>query len=422
MPLQDEYGNVFYDEGDAEVTAPDGTPIIVADSDPSGEGGAVGALYDLIKIGVPNGNFSSPPRQTDLALDNDINRLPYWSWSVAVASTGSGYPTSGGGAIVPGASGYWVQPVDALAYSPPGIKIVSDPTVTLDAYVVQIVSAPIVPALSTLVVRAAVMADTAEADTSMYLNVKTWTGALLQSLGSASATLATVNAAGEYVLEVLGDPGDRVLGLSITVGMTRTAGAESVSTAYILKVEAFHRQVVGLMPFAFSLGSHHGAIVQTEANLAAVSGGLAGAWATPMAVSGPMLLSSFTLANRNTSALREAEWRLYVDTGSNTLNQVSGVSGTFSFTPVANSVRTSSLSTPVLIAPGLYWVVLRNTSTAQTFSIGFMNAGVLTTNTSRDNTAEAALSSTIDISAWTANTPLPLFRLGGRIGAEAADF
>ena len=418
MPTFDEYGNVFDDEGDAEIVDPHGNVFL--STNPTDIGAFGGAVRSYADLRLWNGAFDMGPPTAGGQI-TPSNPLPFWtinaaadalditaSWISADADDrGRTYPYRG-------------------TYLKLDVAAGDDTSVELD--LLQQVQLPR-QLDNSRGYRAIVRLKpsmTSDANAAIGVATAYFGSDGVAGLGSVTTNKTFAALSAESAPSIVVDCGHATgYGLQVTVFVLRT-GATAALTAYVLNVELEPYSLLttpqGYAPFAFSLGSHHGAIVQTEANLAAVSGGLAGAWATPMDVPGPMLLSSFTVANRNTSALREAEWRLYVDTGSNTLNQVSGVSGTFSFTPVANSVRTSSLSTPVLIAPGLYWVVLRNTSTAQTFSIGFMNAGVLTTNTSRDNTAEAALSSTIDISAWTANTPLPLFRLGGRIGAEAADF
>ena len=420
MPTYDEYGNVFDDEGDAEIVDPHGNVFL--STNPTDIGAFGGAVRSYVDLRLWNGTFDMGPPTPSGQITPD-NPLPFWtiddnsdtlditaSWlSGGADDRGRTYPYRGASVQIAVAAG-------------------DDTTVTMT--LAQNIALP--RQLDRFrgyrgIVRLSPSNVGNDANVSLGLVVTPFGSdgvPISSSARSTVKTFAALNA--ESLPSIVVDFGNATgYGLEVELDVYRT-GATAAVSVYVLNVELEPYSLLttphGYAPFALSLGSHHGSIVQTEANLAAVSGGLGGAWATAMHVPGPMLLSSFTLANRNTSALREAEWGLYADTGSNTLDQVPDATGTFSFTPVANSVRTSSLSTPVLIAPGLYWVVLRNTSTAQTFSIGFMNAGVLTTNTSRDNTAEAALSSTIDISAWTANTPLPLFRLGGRIGAEAADF
>lgn len=176
--------------------------------------------------------------------------------------------------------------------------------------------------------------------------------------------------------------------------------------------------------FAYAAGLTHASTTTGGINLDVVGGGLGGAKAIPVLLHNPMLLQQLTIWNTDTASARTAEWSLYVDSGDATFDLVTGATGTFSFTPGgAASLRSSAAaSAPVFLSPGTYWLVIRNTSGAQTFGLGLVAAGTMVVNASRTNTGIAALGSTIDISAWTAATSQILARLDGRIGAEAAAF
>jgi hypothetical protein len=109
-------------------------------------------------------------------------------------------------------------------------------------------------------------------------------------------------------------------------------------------------------------------------SLAAVSGGNGGVLAQWIYVASPMKLDSYQVRQMSTANLRTAEARLYVDrlNNSTSMNFVAGTDATWSFTPSAAGRQTSSTvsGAPVILAPGWYLLVIRNTSTAQTFQIG----------------------------------------------------
>lgn len=188
---------------------------------------------------------------------------------------------------------------------------------------------------------------------------------------------------------------------------------------------------IGLAPFAYPIGMNSRATSAGALDLETVAAGVGGARAIPIHVPSLMLLDSLSIYNTDTANARAAEWGLYwdaADAASSTFIGrdafVSGVLGTFSFTPGgAASVRTSTAtSAPVTLAPGIWWLVIRNTSTARTFGLGYEGAGDLAVARHRYSAAQAALSVSIDISGWSDSNAMPLVRLNGRIGAEAAEF
>ena len=178
-------------------------------------------------------------------------------------------------------------------------------------------------------------------------------------------------------------------------------------------------------PFAYALGTNMDTVSTGNTALAAVSGGLAGARAIPILVTAPMWLKSYTIWNTDTASLRTADCDLFMDTGSNTFAE--GLYGlgfaSFSFTPSAASARTATLiGSRQPIMPGLYWFVIRNTSSTQTFGLGQVAAGSLAQNVARTTTTMANSWGTIDISGWTASTAQSLVRLNGSIGHASAVF
>jgi hypothetical protein len=187
-------------------------------------------------------------------------------------------------------------------------------------------------------------------------------------------------------------------------------------------------ECVGQLPIAWPLGIGMDSVQGALINLIAVTAGNGGALAVPIVLDAPMTVYQLRLWNTDTVAtLRTAQWSLYVDRqdGTNSLRRV--VTGNaFSFTPGgAASAQVATSTTNPLIPPGVYWIVIRNTSAAVTFGVGNALRGTLAAgNNFRNNngTGVAGLGASIDISAWTGQANMPLVRLDGSIGNEGAAF
>lgn len=179
-----------------------------------------------------------------------------------------------------------------------------------------------------------------------------------------------------------------------------------------------------LAPYAYPVGFDIAGTYTTATNLAVVAAGVGGAIAIPIFVPSEMRLQRAIIRSGDTANLRTAEWGLYLDMGDNTQSVFKQVaSGTWSFTPTVASDRASAATVaPTEIAAGVYWLVIRNTSTAQTFGIDGALPGSFGRSINRTNAALAALGTTIDISAWSGSSTSQACRLDGRIGAEAAAF
>ena len=182
---------------------------------------------------------------------------------------------------------------------------------------------------------------------------------------------------------------------------------------------------VGWQIIASPSGSSPALSFSASSTLPIVSGGNGGAITAPIELPSHMLLQSVCIWNRDTASLRTAEWRLYEDRSntSNTLNEIAGANGTWSFTPTIASQRTSGATgAPVYLSPGCYWLVIRNTSTAQTFTMGIQGTPTIGPNLLQTKTI-AALGSTLDFVAatWTKqNQSLAAFLLGRVFGQAAA--
>lgn len=149
-----------------------------------------------------------------------------------------------------------------------------------------------------------------------------------------------------------------------------------------------------------------------------------GAVLTQILVSAPMSLQGLTIHSTDTTLLRTAEWRLYQDAGSATANQIVNANGTFSFTAAsASNQESDAQSPPVTLSPGLYWLVVRNTSASNTFSVGSAAASsTLGNHYSATQTLASGLGSTLNlITSWTQSTTaiMGVF-LGGRVLGQTA--
>lgn len=178
------------------------------------------------------------------------------------------------------------------------------------------------------------------------------------------------------------------------------------------------------VPHVLPIGMSQDVVSSSTVTLAAVSAGLGGVTCVPLFVPGIMSLQSVQIRQGSTASAREAEFGLYTDDGTTTLQRVTGTTGTFSFTPSAVDDRTANVAgVPKIIGPGIYWLVIRNTSTSQTFVIrrtapteliaaGF---GVQLTTAST-----AALGATLDTTGFSGPSGIPLVRLQGRVLGKTA--
>jgi hypothetical protein len=182
---------------------------------------------------------------------------------------------------------------------------------------------------------------------------------------------------------------------------------------------------LGWQPYAFPLGFWQGGVYTTAVNLAVVAAGLGGTLLVPVFVPGPMRVDGVSIWSTDATLLRTAEWRLFEDrlNNSGNLSEIAACNGTFSFTPVAASQRSSVAGSIVTIGAGVYWLAIRNTSASNTFGIGSAAAGTLATNTAQTK-AIAALGATLDAvtATWVKATAAIAVRLNGRVFGQAAAF
>jgi hypothetical protein len=170
---------------------------------------------------------------------------------------------------------------------------------------------------------------------------------------------------------------------------------------------------VGFQQVAYPIGYDATGATATAKNLAAVVAGNGEAMLIPIVLAAPMFLKAYRMWSTDTAAnARTAEARLYVSRLDNsaTVNFVTGSDATFSFTPAGAAAGRSSADVSgagtLLLPPGAYWLVIRNTSATQVFGIGTL-ATILGI-AANAVLAIAALGTTLDIeTSWAKSAAIP---------------
>lgn len=137
----------------------------------------------------------------------------------------------------------------------------------------------------------------------------------------------------------------------------------------------------------------------------------------------PMALDSLVFRNRDAANLHTLEWRLFQDVGTSTLSEVAGANGTYSFTPAGVDNRSGQVgSPPINLQPGIYWVVLRNTSATIAAIIGTdAVTGVIIPSPSYTKTLASGLTTTLSVaSGFSRITTIPNMVLLGRAWGQSA--
>lgn len=176
---------------------------------------------------------------------------------------------------------------------------------------------------------------------------------------------------------------------------------------------------VGYQTVAYPPGFAVNGSYSTSLTLA-VSGGTV---AVPILVTGNMVLVGCTIANRDSSGLHTLEWSLYKDTGSATCDQITNATGTFSYTPSGIATFSSTCATPPTLSPGLYWLVVRNTSATVTAALGQAASATMASDMYETQTLGSSLGATLNLSTgWTRATQILAIRLDGAAFGEASAF
>lgn len=459
---------LFNPNTDLDVT---GVDPVTGDEAPSGTDiGFGGPVLDRIERGLYNGSFQIPPLDPDAPIISDTadagyNPLRYWrlvqvSGSAVTASWADETVTLALNAGAAGDDGAFEQlhrinrsDYQRWAYVITG-HVSASTTSSANAYLEgQFLDADLVATGSAVRDEAdsgtfAVIMGATPSD-AVYLRVRFGIerDALADS-GTASRAWSEVNVHAAPDALYLSNTTERAASITATgaTGYFRLrpdadaapevqveAAVDVLSPVRVLNGAAtvIAAMPVGLAPYAYPIGLPQDATSGGALNLDTVALGAGGARAIPILVPSLMLVDGCSIWSTDTASLRTAEWALYWDQGEGTTDNLVSVHdafigsamGTFSFTPGAASVRTSTATGgPLRIAPGVYWLVIRNTSTARTFGVGFSSVGSLAVGHMRADTAQPSLTVTIDISGWTTSNGIMLARLNGRIGAESAGF
>jgi hypothetical protein len=180
---------------------------------------------------------------------------------------------------------------------------------------------------------------------------------------------------------------------------------------------------VGWAPYAFVLGL----TAQTNTSATTTLAANGGTMVAPMHVTGHMLLRSLTWRNADTASARSMEWRLYEDrnNASNSLDEIAGANGSESYTASAASTRVVAATTqPTYLAPGIYWLAIRNTHATSTLGVSIVATGTLLATISQTKTLGSALGSTLDVVAatWIKASSGPVAELHGQVAGQAVVF
>jgi hypothetical protein len=176
------------------------------------------------------------------------------------------------------------------------------------------------------------------------------------------------------------------------------------------------------VPFALPIGLHASAGASSSKSLSPDEVIL-----VPIAVPGPMDVHSLSAYINHTGTARGLEMALYQDTGSTTLELVTGTVCSVAWTPSAAGMKTVALAATVSIAPGVYWLAIRNDHASNNLSISYAGStgAMQALNMSRSDTTtgvSGGLVATLDISAYDQDVEIYIAYVGGAVFGEATLF
>lgn len=376
------------------------------------------AWTDYISHGLYNPFFSLGAAQDPMTMGRTAT-LPYWTASknsgttVKVVADTTNWP---GGRYVEAtltSNGHGLQLLSDMVPVVPGAKYrgemwLSLPTNSGGATVQFVMSVDWYRADGTTL--ASVNSGSLALDSwnSTIASPMLWRGATSPATSPMDARFARVTVAIQYLAGTITNTVFRVGGARL-VEVLGSAGldpggvysAASLDISTNLRVENYGINPASFLPSAFPVGWITTDAHSTAASLAAVTGGNGGARAIPIVVQARMRARAYVLWNTDTASARSCEMRLYKDVGTNSLEFVTGSDATLSFTPTVASRRSATMSgTSVYLSPGVYWLVIRNTSTTQTFGLGYTAAtDAIDPTMNLGHTGIASLGSTIDLSS-----------------------
>jgi len=219
-------------------------------------------------------------------------------------------------------------------------------------------------------------------------------------------------------------------GLSAEIVVGTTPGGELGGSWGTPTVDASHAVTTGQSsqhargqePYVYPTGVTH-TTTFTAANMPANGGSRA----TRYVLGAPMYLDSVTVWNTDTGTARTWGWDLYYqnDPASATCTRVAASNADSTFTPSAASARTIVAgSAPVLLQPGVYWLVIQSRHATNTFGLGIVAAAAaLALNMAQSKTTTNPNGATLDMSTgWSRLTSQIGAVLQGRVFNEGALF
>lgn len=194
-----------------------------------------------------------------------------------------------------------------------------------------------------------------------------------------------------------------------TSGLTADDVQEAIDELVATAPGAGADVVVGWAPLVHPFGFISTAAHNTAVNLAANGGSMR----VPMWVPSSMYLAAIYVRNTDAASARTWGWDLYLqdtqnpagDVAENVLNRVAASNGNETFTPGAASNRNLAVaSAPVLLSPGLYWLVIQNRHATNTFGVGTTGGGNISPLLYATKTTTNPNGATLDMVAatWTA--------------------
>lgn len=180
-------------------------------------------------------------------------------------------------------------------------------------------------------------------------------------------------------------------------------------------------------PFAYPVMFSPSAAIATDLSLPANGGSIA----IPMNVTDYMAFRSVTIRNGDASLARTWGWDLYKEvnnadaTADKTLTRVANSSADETFTAAGSSNRTiTAASAPVILEPGVYWLVVQNRHATNTFNFRYTAAGLAMGTTAQTKTTTNPNGASLDFVAatWTALTDIFGARMNGSVFGQSAIF
>lgn len=233
--------------------------------------------------------------------------------------------------------------------------------------------------------------------------------------GDRLRTFSTVKQAGVFINS----------GVLLARALETTSGAGLVLAN--ISIRTFGVNLNTWTPYAYPLNFSSSAALTTATFLAANGGSIA----LPIVVPAYMALRSVTLRNTDTSLARTWGWDLYQEinnsdaTNDKILTRVANSNADESYTAGAASNRTlAAASAPVILEPGLYWIVIQNRHATNNYGVGTTAVGLAFGDTGQTKTTSNPNGATLDFVAatWTISTLIWGVRLDGSVFGQTAIF